>query len=247
MLADVIAQLRAEREFMDRVTHWEVVAARHGEYADIPAEVDERIRSALRQRGINRIYSHQLTAWNYVRSGKSVVLVSPTASGKTLAYNLPVLQALLEDRFKLKIHTETKQAAVYALTVAKHGPKLHPAKEGSCVPFDPALTPPYPQFCGQPKRGDPGLHLIGATVEDLCKILSAPEISDRPVIDRTGLSGRFDIQLPRIGELCGADGAADTPFDGMRAALEGLGLNLAPAKGPSKFLVIDHVERPSEN
>ncbi|MGA2764996.1 MAG: DEAD/DEAH box helicase [Spirochaetia bacterium] len=97
MLTEVIAQLRADREFADRVTHWEVVPARSGKYAEIPAGVDERIRSALASRGITRIYSHQLATWDLVRSGKSVVLVSPTASGKTLAYNLPVLQALLED------------------------------------------------------------------------------------------------------------------------------------------------------
>lgn len=97
MLTDVIAQLRADREFTDRVTHWEVVPAREGTYADIPAGVDDRIRAALGSRGINRIYSHQAATWDLVRSGKSVVLVSPTASGKTLAYNLPVLQRLLED------------------------------------------------------------------------------------------------------------------------------------------------------
>ena len=97
MLTDVIAQLRADREFTDRVTHWEVMPARDGKYRDIPAGVDERIRSALGSRGITRIYSHQLATWDHVRSGRSVVLVSPTASGKTLAYNLPVLQSLLED------------------------------------------------------------------------------------------------------------------------------------------------------
>ena len=97
MLTDVIGSLRADPEFSDRVTHWHVVPAREGKYADIPGSVDERIRSALQARGIRRLYSHQLSAWNEIRAGKSVVLVSPTASGKTLAYNLPVLQALLED------------------------------------------------------------------------------------------------------------------------------------------------------
>jgi bla regulator protein blaR1 len=182
----------------------------------------------------------------------------------------PMLQALLNQRFKLKIHSESKQSPVYALSVAKGGAKFQPTKEESCVPFDTSLSPPYPQFCGQPKRGDPGLHLIGATMSDLCKILSAPEISDRPVIDKTGLAGMFDVPLPSIGELRGlASGAlrgtqagnagsagnlpldpaapGDSPFDGMRAAMEKLGLSLAPAKGPSRFFVIDHVERPSEN
>jgi bla regulator protein BlaR1 len=179
----------------------------------------------------------------------------------------PMLQTLLNQRFNLKVHSESKQVPVYTLSVAKGGPKFQPTMEGSCVPVDTTLSPPYPQFCGQPKRGDPGLHLIGATMSDLCKILSAPEISDRPVIDKTGLPGMFDVQLPTIGELRGASGGTvleargepggitavdpappgDSPFDGMRAAIEKLGLNLTPAKGPGKLLVIDHVERPTEN
>ncbi len=97
MLTDVIGSLRKDPEFSERVTHWEVVPARAGSYAELPPEVDGRIRQALQARGIGRIYSHQLATWEAVRAGKSVVLVSPTASGKTLAYNLPVLQALLED------------------------------------------------------------------------------------------------------------------------------------------------------
>jgi DEAD/DEAH box helicase domain-containing protein len=97
MLTDIIGSLRGDPEFSDRVTHWEVVPARAGIFAEIPPAVDSRIRGALEARGIRRIYSHQLATWNEVQAGRSVVIVSPTASGKTLAYNLPVLQALLED------------------------------------------------------------------------------------------------------------------------------------------------------
>ncbi len=97
MLSDFIETLRKDREFAERVTHWEVIPARAGIYSDIPAEVDPRIRAGLAGRGITRIYSHQAASWEKVRAGRSVVIVSPTASGKTLAYNLPVLQALLED------------------------------------------------------------------------------------------------------------------------------------------------------
>ena len=97
MIVDVIRGLREDPEFADRVTHWETIPARDGKFADFPAGVDARIRAALEARGINRIYSHQLATWEAVRRGRSVVLVSPTASGKTLAFNLPVLQALLED------------------------------------------------------------------------------------------------------------------------------------------------------
>jgi DEAD/DEAH box helicase domain-containing protein len=97
MLTDIIEALRRDPEFSERVTHWEVVPAHDGLYAEIPGEVDGRIRAALQARGISRIYSHQRATWSAARAGKSVVLVSPTASGKTLAYNLPVLQTLLED------------------------------------------------------------------------------------------------------------------------------------------------------
>ena len=97
MLHEVLRGLRDDPAFMGCVTHWEVVPAREGRYADLPAGVDPRIRDALRGRGIERIYSHQLSAFNAVRAGRNVVIVSPTASGKTLAYNLPVLQTLLED------------------------------------------------------------------------------------------------------------------------------------------------------
>ena len=154
---------------------------------------------------------------------------------------------------------------MYALTVAKGGPKLQASKPGSCVPLDYSLPTPYPQWCGAPKRGDGGLHLIGATMADLCTILSAPEISDRAVIDRTGIAGMFDIQLPGPGEFHRAahDGgaaepgdraiptaAADAPFDAFVAlseAVEKLGLKLERAKGSGGFFVIEHVERPSEN
>ncbi len=72
---------------------------------------------------------------------------------------------------------------------------------------------------------------------DLCRILSVPEISGRQTVDKTGLTGMFDIRLPGPGN----------PFDQMRGAVEKLGLNLEPAKARTEFLFIDRIERPSEN
>ncbi|HLK51684.1 MAG TPA: DEAD/DEAH box helicase [Bryobacteraceae bacterium] len=68
-----------------------------GTFADLPAEADERIRQALQQRGIPRLYAHQADAFAAVQERKNVVVVTPTASGKTLCYNLPVLNCLLQD------------------------------------------------------------------------------------------------------------------------------------------------------
>src|SRR5512132_435411 len=62
-----------------------------GEYRDPPASIDPRLRTALASRGIHRLYSHQAEAFDLIESGRNVVLVTPTASGKTLCYNLPVL------------------------------------------------------------------------------------------------------------------------------------------------------------
>ena len=97
MLAEVIRLLRQDKSFMSSVAHWEIIEARGAKYIDLPAEVDERIRNALREKGIERLFSHQHQAYLQAREGKNVVVVTPTASGKTLSYNLPVLQTLLEE------------------------------------------------------------------------------------------------------------------------------------------------------
>ena len=72
-------------------------AASEGVFADLPATVDSRLRSALEKRGITRLYSHQAESFELTAAGKNVVIVTPTASGKTICYNLPVLNLLLND------------------------------------------------------------------------------------------------------------------------------------------------------
>src|SRR5436309_1309209 len=68
-----------------------------GAFAEMPESVDARLRDALDGRGITRLYTHQAEAFEHVAAGKNVVIVTPTASGKTLCYNLPVLNLLLQD------------------------------------------------------------------------------------------------------------------------------------------------------
>jgi DEAD/DEAH box helicase domain-containing protein len=97
MLEKAIRELRADRSFMSCVAHWEVLPARPARTAEFPPGIDPRILAALRERGVERLYTHQAAAFAAVRAGSSVVVVTPTASGKTLAYNLPILQAMLED------------------------------------------------------------------------------------------------------------------------------------------------------
>jgi uncharacterized protein (TIGR03435 family) len=176
----------------------------------------------------------------------------------------PMLQALLEDRLKLKLHRETRDVPVYALTVAKGGAKLQPAQEGKCFPRDTIRLsdrPPGLLPCGvfAPSAAKDGVNMYGTTLANLCTQLSV--VLDRDVIDKTGIAGVFDIHI----DAPPADPVAEVPSDSpprgpvARAnladplgaavlhAIQQVGLKLEPAKGPGEFLVIDHVEKPSEN
>ncbi len=97
MLDRVLESLRRDRRFMAAVTDWTVLPAREGSYVDFPPDVDPRIRESYRARGVSRLFSHQGRTYAEVMGGRNVVVVTPTASGKTLCYNLPVLQTLLKD------------------------------------------------------------------------------------------------------------------------------------------------------
>src|SRR5437660_9316356 len=87
--------LHQEPDSAVRAIHHQPAA--DGVFADIPATVDAKLRAALEKRGIARLYSHQAEAFDAIQAGKNVVIVTPTASGKTLCYNLPVLNLLLND------------------------------------------------------------------------------------------------------------------------------------------------------
>jgi len=190
------------------------------------------------------------------------------AGGETQAMMRgPMMQALLEDRFKLKMRRETREVLVYVLTVGKGGPKLQAAKAGSCTAMDFTNGPPPAPGPGQPPPcgffrfvSNGGIDTSGQTMAGLCMQFSAA--LDRDVIDRTGIAGGFDIHL----DLSQADlfpfastdnGAAPSdpaaaavaadPAGAIFAAVKRLGLQLESAKAPGEYFAIDRVERPSEN
>ncbi|MDR1447084.1 MAG: DEAD/DEAH box helicase, partial [Treponema sp.] len=84
-------------EFAPHIAENRLMEAQEGRYAPFPPGLDPHIAGNLRKRGIEKIYTHQAEVWEAAHAGKHVVVVTPTASGKTLCYNLPSLQALLED------------------------------------------------------------------------------------------------------------------------------------------------------
>lgn len=96
-LEETLRQLEQDPEFAANLTHSHVIPAREGSYAPLPEDVSPVLREALEQEGITSLYSHQRRAYELVRGGGNAVIVTPTASGKTLAYNLPVVQGLLEN------------------------------------------------------------------------------------------------------------------------------------------------------
>jgi 5S rRNA maturation endonuclease (ribonuclease M5) len=93
-LRQYITMLRNDPFFMENVACWKEIPARPARYADFPEGIDERIRRVLNERGISRLYTHQRQAVDAALRGEDIVVVTPTASGKTMCYNLPVLNRL---------------------------------------------------------------------------------------------------------------------------------------------------------
>lgn len=178
----------------------------------------------------------------------------------------PMLQALLEDRFRLKIHRVTKQVPVYALVVAKGGAKLTATKKDSCTPppdfskgMPPMLTPDQAPPCGAfSPDGKGGTRTYDQTMAGLAAQFSV--LLDRRVVDRTGVAGNFDIHLAvdfndLFARLNGGPPEGDgsqhpdriDPLGALGAAVRELGLRLESATDDQITIVIDHVERPSDN
>jgi uncharacterized protein (TIGR03435 family) len=190
----------------------------------------------------------------------------------------PMLRALLEERFHLKVHKEFRDKPVYELTVIKRNPNLKPTKEGSCIEKDPndfsiRLKPEeFGKTCGAStgakstsQATNPNVPMIssdwhGLSMAGLLGILASQV--DRPIIDKTGLTGMFDFHLEYIpsrfsgpARLNGAvmpPDASKSPDDAeglsiFTALKEQLGLKLTPANGSVEVLVIDAVEKPSSD
>jgi len=148
-----------------------------------------------------------------------------------------LLRSLLEDRFQLKVHRETREGAVFNLVVGKNGSRLkETAEKGAHSSGSGHGGPDVAEMTG-----------TGYSIEDLIRRLA--DHVDRPIIDKTNLSGKFDFKLtfdPR--PLVSADSLNQSVSADIFTALqEQLGLKLESSKGPVEVLVIDSVQKPSEN
>jgi uncharacterized protein (TIGR03435 family) len=194
----------------------------------------------------NNTTLNDLIAWGYVLHAKQII--GGPAWAATDKYDLQaeqdgqglpstqqwkgMVQKLLADRFKLTFHPDRREIPVYVLTAAKNGPKLTKSQG------DPNGLP------GLLVRPTGELDLSNGTTASLAELLQR-SVLDRPVVDQTGLAGKYDITLKWTP--ADAQPGADAPPDLYTAIQEQLGLKLVATKALDEVLVIDHVERPSEN
>jgi uncharacterized protein (TIGR03435 family) len=168
----------------------------------------------------------------------------------------PMMRALMEERLALRAHTEMREGPVYELVGAKGGLKAKASTPGACVPGDPNRPPQdlHPNSdtyknCGMRSlrtRSGMVLEATGVTMSELAQSLPL----DRETVNRTGIEGRFDFVLRYSNEDASTPAAESTTerSPGIFTALvEQLGLRVIPARGPLQFVIIDSVQRPTEN
>jgi uncharacterized protein (TIGR03435 family) len=187
-----------------------------------------------------------------------------------------MMQSLLADRFHLVLHSVTADAPVFALVLSKPGltgPNLqpHPSTDSCAAPAAPDQSAPdqpaprpstspsivgaLPPACGviaHVPSSAPGMHFGGRAIPLSLLATTMPTMTGlaaipRPVIDQTGLSGLYDFTLTWVHDPSGDDAISDNIANFREALKAQLGLELKPSHAPMSFLIVDHVERPSEN
>ena len=193
----------------------------------------------------------------WINSERYTVKAKAAGVNSQIMMHGPMLQALLVERFKVKVHHETREVPVYVLSVSKGGPRLQAFKEETCNPYDPAAAFPPPPPPDNPchNRGDMNngvltLDIPATTLDEFARF--ALGVMDRPVINKTGITGRFNFHLEYAPDETSSAGRvsdveAQVSGPSIFSAVEQLGLKLTPAKGPGDHIVVDQAERPSEN
>lgn len=124
-IEQIISKLEKDKSFMDCVSHWEKTKAKEASWTSLPEGLHPKLEAALKKSGISQLYTHQKTAFELAQAGKNFVIVTPTASGKTLCYNIPTLNQLLKDKnsralflFPTKALSQDQQASINELIKA---------------------------------------------------------------------------------------------------------------------------------
>ncbi|HVO97730.1 MAG TPA: TIGR03435 family protein [Bryobacteraceae bacterium] len=175
-----------------------------------------------------------------------ILAEAPGDARPNLDQQMAMLRTLLADRFQLKFHRERREMPVYALTVARTGPKF---KESPDIEPPPEGFPALAFVIAPPVVRLPARH---ATMGEIASVLQRAALN-RPVVDQTGLTARYDFDLEFTPDDSLFGGMlhfepADDAKPGLLAALqEQLGMKLEATRGPVDVFVIDQVSRPTEN
>jgi uncharacterized protein (TIGR03435 family) len=200
--------------------------SRPGRYDATNIKVKELIQDAF---GVREFQIAGAPRWTETE-GFDIAAITGTSSDLTDKELEPILRSLLTDRFQLRFHRETKELPAYSLIVARNGPKLR-AHSGDAV-FDVSI------------RHQPGKLILSGTkmsMSRLTEVLSRR--IEHIVLDRTGLSGEYDLKMEWAPDPS-AESADASIFTALQ---EQLGLKLESTMALAEIVVIDGVERPSEN
>jgi uncharacterized protein (TIGR03435 family) len=155
-----------------------------------------------------------------------------------------LLESIMTDRFKVVTYRETRELPVYDMTVAKSGLKMTEAKPGDTYPNG-MKSPDGVGRGGMMRAGRGTMTAQGVPMKNLVSFLGANV--QRPVIDKTGLTGVYDMELKWTPEDAPAGGTDETGPSIFTALQEQLGLRLDASKGMVETLIVDHAEKPSED
>jgi uncharacterized protein (TIGR03435 family) len=181
----------------------------------------------------------------WVKTEKFDLLIQPNMPGRPSTVQMrSIVRKLLAERFKLVLHHAEKELPVYGIVAAKGGPKMAPTTAEAVATN--TATAGYSE----------GVFMVkNATMSEFASLMQRYVGLDRPVVDHTGISGKYDFKLSWTPDPLQVSGTAPsrTPNDGnagpdlFTAVQEQLGLKLQPLREPTDVLVIDSVEPPSEN
>ncbi|HVY94139.1 MAG TPA: TIGR03435 family protein [Bryobacteraceae bacterium] len=183
------------------------------------------------------VKDYQIDGPDWLRSDRYDLVATAAAPAEEDALK-GMLQSLLLERFHMKMHLETRELPVYAMVVSKGGAKLKDA----AAPGRPAI-----------RMNGGGVVFTSVTIADLIELMTRAHLAelDRPVVDDTGLTGRYDVTVNLFGtqeEMTSALSKRDFGSSIFTLIQEQLGLKLEPKKLPLQMVVVDQAERtPSEN
>jgi uncharacterized protein (TIGR03435 family) len=177
---------------------------------------------------------------DWIRTERWAIEATADPATSPLVMRGPMMQRVLEDRFKVKVHVETRQVPVFEVVVAEGGSRLKPFIPGTCVTYDwnvfpqPAIEAGQRRCTSSTSRDGDGNFVSVTEATTLDEWAAGRVVQDRTLVNKTGIAGLVSFRLVYSGQ------------DGFASAIKSqLGLDLRPATGARDYLILDHIERPT--